>query len=404
MNELTRNRERWLGQLAELIVAFGANVQPDQIVSITSEPGKEPLARAVAEAAYVRGARFVDVWVFDQHVKRARLRHAPRDSLGFVPPWYGDRLKALGEARAALVSLTGPVAPRLLADIDPELVGLDMLPRVRESGEIVNRGLVNWVVAPCPVPGWAAVVHPDLPEGEALERLWAEVAHVCRLEEPSPAAAWAARLEGLARVTARLNALQLDSVRFTGPGTDLIVGLLPGSRWASGQLETVSGVVHTCNIPTEEVFSAPDPARTDGWVSATKPLFASGAIISGLRVRFQAGRAVQIEADEGAEILQAMARRDEGAARLGEIALVDRESRIGGLGTVFYETLLDENAASHIALGRAYDICVDGEDLHRINQSEIHVDFMIGSPEVDVTARRRDGTEVALLRGGEWQI
>jgi aminopeptidase len=206
-------------------------------------------------------------------------------------------------------------------------------------------------------------------------------------------------------VSTKLDALALRSLRFEGPGTDLVVGLLPGSRWRSARLATVDGIVHVPNVPTEEVFTTPDPQRTEGIVTATKPLFASGVLITGLRVRFEAGRAVEIEAHQGASTLGALAGRDAGAARLGEVALVDRESRVGDLGTVFFDTLLDENAASHIALGQGLDFAVEGElDLGRVNGSEIHIDFMIGSTEVSVTGVSADGAEVPLLRGGAWQI
>jgi aminopeptidase len=195
-------------------------------------------------------------------------------------------------------------------------------------------------------------------------------------------------------------------VRFEGPGTDLTVGLMPSSRWISGQMATVEGVVHTANLPTEETFTAPDPARVDGWVASTKPLFVSSTTVNGLRITFEHGRAVQIDADEGAETLRTLTNRDEGAARLGEIALVDRESRIDRLGTVFNLTLLDENAACHLALGRAYLFSVESQaDQAQLNTSDIHVDFMVGGDEVAVTGLKRDGREaIPLLRGGIWQI
>ncbi len=391
--------------LAELIVRFGANVQPGQIVALSSEPGKEPLARAVADSAYRAGAKFVDLRVFDLHLKRARALHADPATLGFVPPWYGEVMLAYGEHRCAYVSLTGPVDPHIMDGIDPTLQGKDMLPRIRESIQVVGERTTNWTVGPCPTPGWAALVHPELEPAPALERLWDEITHVCRLDEPDPVAAWDARLDRLIEITEKLNDLRLDSLRYEGPGTDLTVGLLPGSRWLAARLETVDGIVHAPNIPTEEVFTTPDPERVDGSVTSTKPLFVSGALIKGLRVRFTAGRAVEIEAEESAGVLRELAGRDPGAARLGEVALVDRESRIGELGVIFYDTLLDENAASHIALGEGFEFAVEG-DAHRtrVNRSDLHIDFMIGSNELAVTGVRGAGSEVPLLRGGSWQI
>jgi aminopeptidase len=390
----------YLTALAELIVGFGANVQPGQIVSVSSEPGKEPLARAVAEAAYRAGAKFVDLTVFDIHLKRLRALHADPDSLEYVPPWYGQRMLQLGELRAATVALTGPVAPEIMQDVDPERLGKDMLPRVRESLKVLGDRTVNWTVAPCPTADWARLVYGDLEPEQAIGRLWAEIAHVCRLEDPDPIGAWRQRMDTLSAVCAKLDELALDALRFEGPGTDVTVGLLPTSRWQAARMSTVDGIVHAPNIPTEEVFTTPDPARVEGVVTSTKP----GALITGLRIRFAGGRAIEIEADQGADTLRTLCRRDDGAAQLGEVALVDRDSRIGSLGTVFFDTLLDENAASHIALGQGFEFAVGDADHERVNRSELHIDFMIGSDEVAVTGLHRDGTEVPLLRDGVWQI
>lgn len=390
--------------LADLIVRFGANVQPGQIVAIGSEPGKEVVARAVAEAAYRAGAKFVDVSVFDIHVKHARMLHAAADTLDYVPPWYAQRMRALGENRCAVIALTGPVAPRIMDGVDPARLGRDLLPRVRESIEIVNQRTTNWTAAPCPTASWAELVHPELEPAQALERLWDDVAHVCRLDEPDPVSAWERRLEGLVAVAGRLDALRLDALRFEGPGTDLTVGLFPSSRWHCARISTVDGIVHVPNLPTEEVFTSPDPLRVEGHVASTKPLFVSGAMVTGLHVRFDRGEAVEIEAEQGVDTLRAMVARDAGATRLGEVALVDGESRIGSLDTVFFDTLLDENAASHLALGEGLDFTVGEDCQSRINRSELHIDFMIGSDDVAVTGIKRDGGEVPLLRDGVWQV
>lgn len=390
--------------LAELAVRFGANVQPGQIVDLHSEPGKEAVARAVAEEAYRAGAKFVDMRVFDPYLKRARARYADPETLRFVPPWYGQRMLALGDSRAARIMLTGPVAPRIMEDVDPALAARDMLPATPESLQVVNQRTTNWTIVPCPTPQWARLVHPDLEPDVATARLWDEVAHVCRLDEPDPPAAWRTRLDRLSEIAARLDGLGLDSLRYSGPGTDLTIGLLDTSRWISGQMETVDGIEHCPNVPTEEIFTTPDPERVEGVVRSTKPLFTSSRLITGLTVRFEGGRAVAIDAEQGAETLRGLSQRDPGAARLGEVSLVDRESRIAAMHMVFYDTLIDENAASHIALGHAIEEAVQEADLERVNRSEIHIDFMIGSDEVAVTGVTRDGREVPLLRGGDWQI
>jgi aminopeptidase len=390
--------------LAELVVRFGANVQPGQIVAVGSEPGKEALARAVADVAYEEQAKFVDVTVFDVHVKRSRLLHADPETLDFVPPWYGARMRALGEHRCARIGLTGPAAPHALEGIDPALAGRDMLPAIREGMELLNARSTNWSATPCPTIEWAKLVHPELGAEEALELLWREIAHICRLDEPDPVAAWTARLDTLEASAAKLTERRFDALRFQGPATDLTIGLLRGSRWHGARMTTADGIVHAPNLPTEEVFTTPDPARVDGVVHATKPLFVAGALIEGIRVEFRGGRAVSIDADQGADTLRALAARDEGAGRLGEVALVDREGRIGPLDTVFFDTLLDENAASHIALGQGFEFTVADSDHGAINRSQIHIDFMIGGDDIAVTGVTATGDEVPVLRDGAWRI
>ena len=395
-----------LRRLADLAVDFGANVQEGQVVAIGCEPGKEPLTRAVAESAYRHGARFVDVMWFDPWVKRARIAHAAEDTLDYVPPWIGQRILALGEHRAARIGLSGPSAPGLLADLDPRRAGRDRLPSVRESGEVVNARTTNWTIVPCSTPAWAALVHPDAEPDAALDRLERDLLHVLRLDEEDPTAAWRSRGDFLVAVAERVTARRFDAVRFRGPGTDVTVGLLPSSTWLAARFETVDGIVHHPNIPSEEIFTTPDPERADGHVTSTKPLvLTDGTVVRDLRVRFAGGRAVEIEAAEGGENLRTVTATDDGAVRLGEVALVDAEGRIGALDAVFYDTLIDENAASHIALGHAYGMTVeDDAERERINDSVIHVDFMIGSPAVRVDGLTAGGDEVPVLVEGRWQV
>ena len=401
MTDRTADLERW----ADLIVNFGANLQPGQILAVGGEPGKEAYVRAIATAAYKAGAKFVDAAYYDLHIKRARLLHADEDTLDYVPPWLGERLLHLGRERAARVGLSGVTETGVLDGVDPARAGKDQLPFLKESAQVVNDRTTNWTAAPAPTPGWAQLVHPDLEPEAALDRLWDQILHVLRLDTDDPVAAWRERADTLVAAAARMTDRRFDALRFTGPGTDLVVGLLPSLRWQAARFETVDGIEHMPNLPTEEVFTTPDPARVDGVVRATKPLYLFGSIISGLEVRFEGGRAVQIDADQNADALRSLAQRDEGASRLGEVALVDREGRIGPLDTVFFDTLLDENAASHIALGSAYLFTVADEAEHaRANASQIHVDFMIGGDDVDVTGITPSGDEVPVLRGGTWQV
>jgi len=399
-----RPRNDLIEALAGLAVRFAANVQPGQVVAIGAEIGKEQLTRALADAAYAAGAKFVDVAWFDPHVKRSRILHADPSTLTFVPPWIGRRVLDLGEHRCARIGLTGPVEPHLFDDLDPALVGMDQLPFVAENGRVVSDRTTNWTAIPCPTAGWANLCFPDLDPEAALDRLWHEIAHVCRLDEPDPAAAWDERMDLLDGVAGRLGGLRPDALRFRGPGTDLEVGLFRTSRWISARFSRDDGLPHMANMPSEEIFTTPDPSRVNGIVTATKPLVASGAVIEGLVVEFEQGRAVRIDADRGADTLRAMAARDDGASRLGEVALVDGGGRIGPLGHPFYDTLLDENAASHIALGSAYRFAVGDEDQAAANASGIHVDFMIGSDEVEVAAVGADGSELPVLSAGRWAV
>jgi aminopeptidase len=392
-----------LERLADLVVGFGANVQPDQIVSVSCEPGKEALTRAVAASAYRHGAKFVDVQWFDPWVKRARIEHARDETLDFVPAWYGERVLALGDQRAARIALSGPTAPGLLEDLDPVRAGRDRLPTLKESGKVVNDRTTNWSIIPATTPAWAAVVFPDLPPQEALAALDERIVHVLRLDTEDPVAAWRERADTLVSAAARLTERGFDALHYEGPGTDLTVGLLEGARWQAARFETVDGIEHMPNLPTEEVFSTPDPERADGVVTASKPLvLVDGTVVRNLRMRFEGGRAVEITADTAQDTMRTIAARDEGAARLGEVALVDDEGRIGKLDTVFYDTLLDENAASHIALGQGFAFLLDDAD--RSNESQIHIDFMIGSPELTVTGITREGDRVPVLVRGQWRL
>ena len=392
-------------RLADLIVQFGANVQPGQLLGVTSYVGKEALTREIARSAYGRGAKFVDVWYSDQWIKRERLIHGDPETFSYIPPWMTDRMEHFSGEHAARIALSGPHAPHALDDVPADRSGLDLLPYLPETGDIVNRRTTNWCVAPSPTAEWAAIVYPDADPDEALDRLWQAIAHVCRLDEEDPVAAWTERMETLKRSATALSERRFDAIHLHGPGTDLTVGLFKSSVWHAAEFTTVDGLAHYPNVPSEETFTTPDPVRVDGYVSATLPLELYGSIIKGLRVEFEGGRVVKIDAAENAETLRTASTRDDGASRLGELALVDGAGRIGPLHTVFYDTLLDENAASHIALGSAYAMAVAEEaEKQQINESKFHIDFMIGSPDLDVDGITAAGERVPVLRQGVWQV
>jgi len=391
-------------RLADLVVGFGANLQPGQLLGVTAYLGMEDAARAIARAGYKRGAQYVDVLWWDDLIKLQRLEHAGEDTLDFVPPWLAQRMLWLSDEHAARIGLTG-TSGSVFDGVDPARMGHDLLPYIAEVPRIVNERTTNWTAAPYPNAGWARRVYPELPPDEALDKLWDQVVHILRLDTDDPVAAWRERMKVIVASADRLTERRFDALHLHGPGTDLTIGLLPSSKWLGADFETIDGLTHYPNLPTEEVFTTPDPERVGGHVSATMPLELSGTTVEGIRIEFEAGRAVKADADKGVQALRATIAKDDGAARLGEIALVDREGRIGPLGTVFYDTLIDENAASHIALGNAYTFPVeDDAERKRVNESAVHVDFMIGSNEVDVDGITRDGERVPVLRGGSWQI
>jgi aminopeptidase len=390
--------------LAKLTVNLGANVAPGQIVVLNAKLGQQELARAVAAACYEAGAHQVEVHYADPYVQRARLKFAPDEALGTVTPWLRRRPGELAELRGALIGLSGPSAPGLLDDVDPARIGRDTI-ALPEWAQVIDAAAVNWTIVPGPTAAWAKLVFPDLDEATAYERLWEQIARVCRLDEADPIAAWWTRVDELAANAARLDAAKLDSLHFIGPGTDLTVGLIPRVSWTGGGFETVYGRRHIPNVPTEEVFTTPDPEQTEGVVSSTRPLLVSGRSVNGLRVRFEAGRAVQIDADEGAGLVRELVTRDADANRLGEVALVDGSGRVGPTGTVFHDTLLDENAASHIALGSGFaHLAADEAAAEHVNVSGVHTDFMIGGPEVRVTATTSDGRELPILVDDRWAL
>jgi aminopeptidase len=393
-----------LARYADLIVTVGANVQVGQAVEIMTEVGNERFLRVVAERAFRAGATYVDAHYIDPYVIRSQIELAPFDRLDRYPEWVGERILGMGRDRAAAIWLSGANERHLLDDVDPERVGRWRPPGSRETTIVTNDRTWSWTIAGAPSSGWARDVYPDLDDEDALAQLWQDVAYMARLDADDAGAAWRERAAELQRAAATLDGLALDRVRFEGPGTDLTVGLLPTSTWGAATETTVDGIEHLVNIPTEEVFTTPDPERTEGVVRATRPLDLFGVLVDGITVRFEGGRAVAIDAERGADILRGRAAADDGACRLGEVALVDRASRVGRLERVFLDTLYDENAASHVALGSAYASAVGEADRARMNDSVVHIDFMIGGDDVAVTGVTRDGREVALLRGGRWQI
>jgi aminopeptidase len=384
---------------ADLAVRVGANVQEGQTVFLNVLVEHAPLGRALARAAYRAGARYVDVRYRDDHVRHAMIELGPDEALAHSPEWMKMLYTAMeGEAQ---IWTTGDPEPELMNDLDGERVGRARMKEVIEiiRDQMIERS-INWSGVAYPNEGWARQVYgePD------VERLWEAVAFCTRLDEADPVQAWRdhmARLEGRAKT---LNELDLDAVHYTGPGTDLTVGLNGNARWMSALFRTRDGVEYVPNMPTEEVFTTPDCRRAEGTIRSSRPLVLEGDIIDGLQLTVKDAKIVDVQADKGAGIVRGQLEVDDRAAYFGEIALVDGTSRVGQTKTTFFDTLYDENATCHIAYGFGVPEVFDGDPGEGMNISAVHTDFMVGGPELAVDGITKDGRAVPILREDVWQL
>ncbi len=392
-----------LERYAELTVRFAANVGEGQLVVIQAHVEHAPLVRAVTRAAYRAGARWVGADYRDDHLRRAMVELAPDEALTWTPPWTLSRIETLAQEGGVLIALHGDPEPELLADVDGARLGRARpLAYAERWREIAASGRVSWTIVPAPTPGWAMQVfgHPD------EERLWSALEKAMRLSEPDPVASWRRRLAQLTSVAEELNERRFEALRYRGPGTDLTVGLLPSSTWQAAEYQTARGRSNVVNLPTEEVFTSPDRRRADGVIRSTRPLSVGGRTVRDLELRLRDGRVVDVRASSGADVVRSQMETDEGARRLGEVALVDGSSGVGGLGITFFNTLLDENATCHIAYGFGIKTAVTDErdQEEGLNAAATHVDFMVGGPEVDVDGLEPGGTAVPILRRDVFQV
>ncbi|GEO98406.1 aminopeptidase [Methylobacterium haplocladii] len=402
-----------LDRLAEVAVKVGLGLRPGQELILTAPLESVGLARAITAQAYKAGASLVTTLYTDDVATLARFSHASSEAFDTAAGWLFNGMADAYRNGAARLAISGD-DPSLLTGQDPDKVSRANRARSKAylpALELIAGFSTNWTIVSAATLPWARTVFPDLPEDEALARLWDAVFSASRVDGLDAVAAWDAHNAHLRSRTEWLNGHRFAALRFRGPGTDLTVGLADDHEWCGGATTAKNGVVCNANIPTEEVFTTPHKARVEGHVTSTKPLSYQGTLIDGIRVTFREGRIVEASARTGNDVLARVLDTDEGAARLGEVALVPASSAISASGLLFYNTLYDENAASHIALGQAYSKCFrnGGEGLSEddlaargANRSLIHIDWMIGSAEIDVDGLAPDGRAVPVMRRGEW--
>ncbi len=401
-----------LDLLAQVAVKVGLGLQSGQQLVMTASLDSLELARRITEHAYRAGASLVTTLYTDDQATLARYHFAPDESFDHAAKWLYDGMGEAFKSGAARLAISG-TDPALLANEDPDKVGRAnraVSRAYRPALELITRHAINWTIVASATPAWAAAMFPGEAPEAALAKLWQAIFSTTRVDAADPVAAWKTHDAGLQKRAAMLNEKRYAWLQYKGPGTDFRLGLADDHLWLGGGTTAGNGIYCIPNMPTEEVFSTPHKDRAEGVVTATKPLSHQGTMIEGIQVRFEAGRIVEVRATRGQEVLQKLIDTDEGARRLGEVALVPHSSPIAASGLTFFNTLFDENAASHIALGQAYSSCVrEGDNMtpeelaaHGANESLIHVDWMIGSAELDIDGITATGTAEPLMRKGEW--
>jgi len=409
---IERTHEEKLNLLAEVAVRVGLGLKEGQELVMTASLDAVDLARRITEQAYRAGASLVTTLYVDDEATLTRYHFAPDAAFDKAAGWLYDGMRAAFRSGAARLAITGG-DPALLSNEDPDKVARAnraVSQAYRPALELITRHEINWTIVASATPAWAAQMFPNDPVDVALEKLWAAIFQTTRINVEDPVSAWKEHDANLQKRAQYLNEKHYAALKYRGPGTDFTLGLADDHVWMGGGTTAGNGLYCIANMPTEEVFSMPHKDRAEGTVTATKPLSHQGTMIEDIRVRFENGRIVETHASRGEEVLRQLIETDEGARRLGEVALVPHSSPIASSGMLFFNTLFDENAASHIALGQAYSSCVrDGDKLSKealaakgANDSLIHVDWMIGSDKLDIDGVTATGTLEPLMRKGEW--
>ncbi len=409
-----KNKEFYekLEKYAEIGIRVGLNVQPGQRVAIRVTTANIEFSRALTRQAYLAGAKYVNVLFYDEPLIKMQFKHAPKDSFEESNRWIWGTLHEYGEAEDALLTVVD-YDPDLLLGFDENSVNTYQDTDTKHKSKvtkIIMRAGTNRLAIGAATPYWAAKLFPETPKEEQLDKMWDLMFELARINTDDPMAAWDAHVQNLNDRCAYLNKKQYGAYRFTGPGTDLTVGMPDHHYWGSAQMESTTNILSMVNIPTEEIFCGPDRKNVNGVVSATKPLVVNGSLIDKLKLKFENGKVVEASAEVGEDILMNILDTDEGSRRLGEIALVPHSSPISKSGKLFYNTLYDENASSHLALGSAYRQIIEGgksmtdEEFEAVggNISKKHADFMVGSAEVDVDGITASGDAEPVMRSGEW--
>ena len=404
--------EQKLDQLARVAIEVGLGLARGQELVMTAPLDAVPLARRITEQAYRAGASLVTTLYTDDEAQLLRYRYAPDEAFDKAAGWLYDGMGAAYKSGAARLAITG-ASPLLLSNEDPEKVGRAnkaVSKAYRPALELITRHQINWTIVAGASPAWAAAMFPNLNPETALATLWEAIFRTSRVDVDDPVANWRAHDAGLQQRAAYMNEKRYSALHYRGPGTDFRLGLADDHLWMGGGTYAGNGLYCIPNMPTEEIFTTPHKDRADGTVRASKPLSHQGTLIEGIEVRFEAGRIVQANATRGLEVLEKLISTDDGARRLGEVALVPHSSPIAASGLLFYNTLFDENAASHIALGQAYTSCLKNGDkltpdqlaAKGANDSLIHVDWMIGNADLDIDGITATGAAEPLMRKGEW--